>query len=70
MSIQATSDANYPYKRRYRDPKGESRHGKRRMQATFPVGLWKQIDDEAKQRGWPFARMIVHLCEASIEGIE
>lgn len=32
--------------------------------------LFDQIYAEAKKRGWSFSRMVRHLCEASIEGIE
>lgn len=32
--------------------------------------LLLQIKAEADRRGWAISRMIRHLCEASIEGIE
>lgn len=32
--------------------------------------LHDQIDAEAIRRGWSFSRMVRHLCEASIDGIE
>lgn len=36
----------------------------------FNNELHEQIRAEAVQRGWTFSRMVRHLCEASIEGIE
>lgn len=36
----------------------------------FNQDLFADIQAEAISRGWPVGRMIRHLCEASIEGIE
>lgn len=36
----------------------------------WPKPLYDQIMAEAKQREWSFSRMVRHLCEASIDGIE
>ena len=53
-----------------RPARGYTVHGKRAVKVTFGQALWDQISAEAKARGWPFARMVRFLCEASIEGIE
>lgn len=42
----------------------------KRINVRFPEELWKQMRLEALSRGWGMQRMIRHLCEASIEGIE
>ncbi len=50
--------------------KGSARDtGRRDTKIAFPEALFNQIRDEAIKRGWSFARMVRHLCEASIEGI-
>lgn len=36
----------------------------------FNHELYDQVRAEAISRGWTFGRMVRHLCEASIEGIE
>lgn len=56
--------------RRWQEPKGHKRYKRRVISIYFPPELFTQIDKEAKRRGWPFSDMVVHLCEASIEGIE
>ncbi len=44
--------------------------GRRIVKVRLPDSLYEQILSEAIKRQWPVARMIRHLCEASIEGIE
>lgn len=36
----------------------------------FNAELFQQLRAEALARGWPMSRLIRHLCEASIGGIE
>lgn len=43
---------------------------RRHVSIEFATPLFEQILAEAKSRGWSFARMVRHLCEASIDGIE
>lgn len=43
---------------------------RRNIEVGFPKPLLDQIVAEAVKRGWSVCRMIRHLCEASIEGIE
>jgi len=50
--------------------KGQYRNGKLAAWTTFPPALFNQIRDEAMKRGWSFNRMVVHLCDSSIDGIE
>lgn len=45
------------------------RHG-RLVSCYFNEELFLAIQKEAVARGWPLGRMIRHLCEASIEGVE
>lgn len=45
-------------------------NGRYEIKITITKMLHSQLYKEAKARGWPMARLIVHLCEASIEGIE
>lgn len=70
MTHSAAPDRIHPYRRKPRPLKGELRHKKRRMMINFSEELFGQIVKEANGRGWPFSRMVVFLCEASIEGIE
>lgn len=49
---------------------GILRKGRYRYEILFGEALAKQIHDEATLRKWSFARMVRHLCEASISGIE
>ena len=49
---------------------GEVRNKHKRLTVNFPTELFDQINEEARQRNWSFSSMVVHLCEASIEGIE
>lgn len=51
--------------RRFNPPK--ARYGKA---IRWPKPLHDQIMAEAVKRGWSFSRMVRHLCEASIDGIE
>lgn len=44
--------------------------GKVGVQVTFTPELYKQVRAEAISRGWSISRMVNHLCEASIDGIE
>lgn len=44
--------------------------GRRAVVVAFPEPLLDQIRAEAIKRGWSVSRMVRHLCEASIEGIE
>ncbi len=44
--------------------------GRRCVEIRWPEPLFKAILAEATTRGWSFSRMVRHLCEASIEGIE
>ncbi len=44
--------------------------GRRTVEIRWPEPLFKAILAEATLRGWSFSRMVRHLCEASIEGIE
>lgn len=60
----------FRYHRRCRPTVGEVRNKHKRLTINFPAELFDQINDEAKLRGWAFSSMVVHLCEASIEGIE
>ncbi len=53
-----------------RPARGYVRRGKREVKCCFGEELYSQIRTEAIRRRWPMARMIRHLCEASIEGIE
>lgn len=46
-----------------------ARDGAVEIKVRFSVELFQQIHNEATVRGWPIARMVRHLCEASIEGI-
>lgn len=54
----------------FNNPEGQLRCGHRRIQVTFGPELFESIRKEAATRDWPMSRMIRHLCEASIEGIE
>lgn len=45
-------------------------HRRVRTSIRWTKSLHTQIKAEAKHRGWSFGRMVRHLCEASIEGIE
>lgn len=44
--------------------------GRRAIVVAFPEPLLDQVRAEAIKRGWSVSRMVRHLCEASIEGIE
>ncbi len=46
------------------------RKSRARINLRLPVPLYNQILTEAAKREWSVSRMIRHLCEASIEGIE
>jgi hypothetical protein len=50
--------------------RGYNRHGKKEVKVTLGVELFDALRIEAKGRGWGIARMIRHLCESSIDGIE
>jgi hypothetical protein len=41
-----------------------------RMNIYAPKPLHNRLIAKAKRKGWSLSRMVVHLCEASIEGIE
>lgn len=66
----ADPDQVHEYKRYRGTSTPYMRYKKPKKMITFTVGLHKQIDDEARSRSWTFSRMVRHLCEASIEGIE
>lgn len=54
-----------------RQPTGNTRlHYRREVKIVFSIGLFDKILTEAKSREWSFGRMVRHLCEASIDGIE
>lgn len=53
-----------------RPARGYNRHGKKEVKVTLGTELFEQIRAEAYSRGWGVARMIRHLCEASVDGIE
>lgn len=44
--------------------------GRRAVEIRWPEPLFQAILSEATSRSWSFSRMVRHLCEASIEGIE
>lgn len=50
--------------------KGFLMDGKPSANIRFPQYLFDKIRAEAERHGWSFNRMVIHLCEASIEGIE
>lgn len=49
---------------------GYRRKGRKAAEVLFDSMLHEQIRQEAISRGWSFSRMVRHLCDASIEGIE
>lgn len=60
---------NDSYSRKKR-AKGHRDNNKILIHVRFPRELFEEISKEAESRGWSFAKMVVHLCEASIDGIE
>lgn len=50
--------------------KGMPQFHKTAIRCYFPPELFNQIQAEAAKRGWSFSHMVIHLCEASIDGIE
>lgn len=44
--------------------------GKITTTVTLMPSLFHQIQSEARSRGWSFNRMVIFLCDASIDGIE
>lgn len=50
--------------------KGTIREGRLRFEIAFSPKLADKIRTEATLRGWSFGRMVRHLCEAAIDGIE
>lgn len=50
--------------------RGRRRNNRPAVEIRFTQGLFDQIKAEAIAREWSFNRMVNHLCEASIEGIE
>lgn len=79
-STQSTSIGDMPYApqgpttihdyTRAKPSRGYNRYGKKLVKVSFGTELFEQIRKEAAERGWGVARMVRHLCEASIEGIE
>ena len=63
--IQAISDRKKCLAKDSRDD-----YGRLYTKIRFTDDLYFKIKEEAKQHNWPFARMVRHLCEASIDGIE
>lgn len=56
--------------RSYRLARGVLKKGKPSVWVRFTPTLFEQIRTEALRRHWSFGRMVNHLCEASIDGIE
>lgn len=69
--ISLGPDAFHAYRFR-RGPKvsGHMENGRPYVKVRFTPALFKQIIDEAAKREISFNQMVLHLCEASIDGIE
>ena len=49
---------------------GTHRDGKIQFSISLPPATFEQVWNEANLRGWSLTRMVAHLVEASIDGIE
>lgn len=60
-----------PYKSVTRVASGNrTKKGRPAVEIRFYPTLFEKIRAEAIKRSWSFSRMVNHLCEASIDGIE